>query len=140
YHGTASPTLSLPGRQHLGVPVIDVTDATHPTPTAYLTTISMLDPWESLKVNERRQLLAADNGQNGGGGPEVDIYDVSIDCRNPQLLASVPVGTGADGGVVRQVIGHEGSWAPDGLTYYGGDLRNSQYYAVDTADPTHPKL
>jgi hypothetical protein len=93
-----------------------------------------------LKVNERRQLLGADNGQNGGGGPEIDIYDVSQDCRFPQLLASLPVGTGTDGGLVHQVIGHEGSWAPDGLTYYGGDLRVRQYYAVDTSDPTRPKL
>ena len=70
----------------------------------------MLDPWESLKVNERRQLLAADNGQNGGGGPEVDIYDLSNDCRNPQLLASLPVGTGSDGsGIVQPIIGHEGA-------------------------------
>jgi hypothetical protein len=140
YHGTAFTTA---GRSEVGVPVIDVTDQAHPTPTAYLTTTSMLDPWESLKVNERRQLLAADNGHNGGGGPEVDIYDLSSDCRNPQLLASLPVGTGTDGsGVVHPIVGHEGSWAPDGLTYYGGDLRTSggQYYAVDTADPTHPKL
>jgi hypothetical protein len=51
------------------------------------------------------------------------------------------VGTGTDGGgVVQPIVGHEGAWAPDGLTYYGGDLRNRQYYAVDTADPTHPKL
>src|SRR2546426_6471793 len=150
YHGTASPTLSLPGRAHLGVPVIDVTNPSAPTPTGHLQTISMLDPWESLKVNERRQLLGADNGQNGGGGPEVDIYDVSSDCRFPQLLASLPVGTGSDGGgVVQPIIGHEGAWAPDGLTYYGGDLRftppgtttrTGQYYAVDTSDPTRPKL
>jgi hypothetical protein len=150
YHGTASPARSLPGRQHFGVPVIDITNPTNPTPTAYLNTTSMLDPWESLKVNERRQLLGADNGQNGGGGPEVDIYDLSNDCRNPQLLASLPVGTGTDGsGIVHPIIGHEGAWAPDGLTYYGGDLRftppgatarTGQYYAVDTADPTHPKL
>ncbi len=141
YHGTASPARSLPGRAHLGVPVIDLTDLRNPTPTAYLTTSSMLDPWESLKVNERRQLLGADNGQNGGGGPEVDIYDVSQDCRFPQLLASVPVGTGTDGGgVVQPIIGHEGAWAPDGLTYYGGDLRHRQYYAVDTTDPSAPKL
>jgi hypothetical protein len=143
YHGTASPDRSLPGRAHLGVPVVDLTDPTNPTPTGYLQTTSMLDPWESLKVNERRELLGADNGKNGAGGPEVDIYDISSDCRNPQLLGSVQVGTGTDGGgVVQPIIGHEGSWAPDGLTYYGGDLRTNggQYYAVDTVDPKHPKL
>ena len=141
YHGTSFSTVN---RTHLGVPVIDITDADAPTPTGYLTTTSMLDPWESLKVNERRQLLAADNAHNGGfgaGGPEVDIYDVSGDCRTPQLLASVAVGK-PDGstGVPLAVTGHEGSWAPDGLTYYGGDLVRAQYYAVDTADPTHPSL
>ncbi len=152
YHGTASPTLSLPGRNpaNFGVSVIDITNPSAPTTTGHLQTISMLDPWESLKVNERRKLLGADNGQNGGGGPEVDIYDLSDDCRFPQLLASAPVGTGTDGsGVVQPIIGHEGSWVPDGLTYYGGDLRFTppgtttrigQYYAVDTSDPTRPKL
>jgi hypothetical protein len=136
YHGTAFTTAN---RTHLGVPVIDITDPTNPTPTAYLTTTSMLDPWESLKVNERRQLLAAVNGHNGGGGPEIDIYDLSSDCRFPQLRASVAVGK-ADGstGVPATVIGHEGSWAPDGLTYYG-DGRFG-YYAIDTTDPSAPKL
>jgi hypothetical protein len=147
YHGTSFSTAN---RTHLGVPVIDITEPSAPTPTGYLTTISMLDPWESLKVNERRRLLAADNGHNGGGGPEVDIYDISGDCRSPQLLASVAVGK-ADGstGIPDPVVGHEGAWAPDGLTYYGGDLRftptgattrTGQYYAVDTSDPTKPTL
>jgi hypothetical protein len=147
YHGTSFSTTN---RTNLGVPVIDVTDEHNPKPTTYLTTTSMLDPWESLKVNERRQLLAADNGHNGGGGPELDIYDISADCRFPQLLSSIAVGK-ADGstGTPAPVIGHEGSWAPDGLTYYGGDLRftppgttvrTGQYYAVDTTDPTAPKL
>jgi hypothetical protein len=150
YHGTSFSSVN---RTHLGVPVIDVSDPDSPTPTGYLTSISMLDPWESLKANEARQLLGADNGHNGAGGPEVDIYDISGDCRFPQLLASVAVGK-ADGstGLPRPVIGHEGSWAPDGLTYYGGDLFYSytlpdgttkgsgQYYAVDTTDPTHPSL
>jgi hypothetical protein len=141
YHGTASPTLSLPGRVNLGVAVLDLTDARNPAPTAYLTTTAMLDPWESLKVNERRQLLAADNGQNGGAGPEVDIYDLSDDCRFPQLLASVAVGKAdRSTGVPAKVTGHEGAWAPDGLTYYGGDLRQFQYFAVDTTDPSKPKL
>jgi len=145
YHGSQSPSLSPPTRNKatLGVPVIDITEPSSPVRMGYLQTTSMLDPWESLKVNEKRQLLAADNGQNGGGGPEVDIYDLSDDCRFPQLLASVQVGK-ADGttGVPGTVVGHEGSWAPDGLTYYGGDLRTNggQYYAVDTTDPTAPKL
>jgi len=103
YHGTSFSTVN---RTHLGVPVIDITDRHDPTPTGYLTTTSMLDPWESLKVNERRQLLGADNGHNGGGGPEVDIYDISGDCRTPQLLATVAVGK-ADGstGLAHPVIG-----------------------------------
>src|SRR6266851_6411785 len=137
YHGTAFTTAN---RTNLGAPVIDVTNPANPTPTGYLTSISMLDPWESLKVNATRKLLAADNAHNGAGGPEVDIYDVSGDCRTPQLLASVAVGTGTDGGEVAPVIGHEGSWAPDGLTYYGGSPRQRIYYAVDTVDPTAPKL
>jgi hypothetical protein len=149
YHGTSFSTVN---RTHVGVPVIELTDPEAPRPTGYLTTTSMLDPWESLKVNERRQLLAADNGHNGGGGPEVDIYDLSQDCRTPELLASIAVGTPNPTTGAPQVIGHEGSWAPDGLTYYGGDLRTKytipgnpalqtgQYYAVDTADPTHPSL
>jgi hypothetical protein len=141
YHGTASPALSIPGRSHLGVPVIDITDARNPTPTAYLTTTSMLDPWESLKVNERRQLLTADNGQNGGGGPEVDIYDLSQDCAHPQLLASAPVGTGLDGGpaISPAPVGHEGSITDDGLTYYIGDTTNRSYHAIDLANPREPK-
>jgi hypothetical protein len=138
YHGTGFSTVN---RTHLGVRVLDVTDPTNPTPTAYLTTTSMLDPWESLKVNERRQLLAGNNGHNGGAGPEVDVYDVSGDCRFPQFLTSTAVGK-ADGstGIPAPVTGHEGSWAPDGLTYYGGDLTHFQYVAVDMADPTEPKL
>ena len=142
YHGTASAARSLPGRTNFGVRVVDITDARNPTITAYLNTPAMHDPWESLKVNERRQVLGADNGQNGAGGPEVDIYDISQDCSHPQLIASAPVGTGADGGgVVTPIIGHEGAWAPDGLTYYGGGRTvPNNYYAVDTSDLSKPKL
>lgn len=138
YHGTS---VSTAGRSQLGVPVVDVTAQSSPTTKGYLTTTAMLDPWESLKVNDRRQLLAADNGHNGGGGPEIDLYDISIDCRLPQLLSSVAVGSGTDGGVVSPagIIGHEGSWAPDGLTYYIGDTSHRSYEAIDTSDPIHPK-
>jgi hypothetical protein len=138
YHGTAFTTAN---RTNVGVPVVDLTNPANPTPTAYLSTTSMLDPWESLKVNERRQLLGADNGHNGAGGPEVDFYDISGDCRSPQLLSSLPVGTGADGGVTAPIIGHEGSFAPDGLTYYGGGRTvPNNYYAVDISNTREPKL
>jgi LVIVD repeat len=146
YHGTAYATTTGPttGRTQIGVPVIDMANPRAPTPTEYLTTISMLDPWESLKVNTPRELLAADNAHNGGGGqggPEVDVYDISTDCRYPQLLASVAVGTGTDGGVPSPIFpnGHEGVFAPDGLTYYRGDLANAMYHAIDVSDPTRPK-
>jgi hypothetical protein len=52
----------------------------------------MLDPWESLKVNERRQLLGGVNALNGNGGPQIELYDLSGDCRFPQLLGSISVG------------------------------------------------
>ena len=141
YHGTAFTTA---GRTHVGVPVIDMTNPSAPVPTSFLTSISMLDPWESLKVNTPRALLGADNAHNGGGGqggPEIDIYDISVDCRFPQLLASQAVGTGTDGGMLSPIFpnGHEGSWAPDGLTYYRSDLANATYSAIDTSDPTRPK-
>ena len=148
YHSTAAPNAAdgspIPGRQTPGVPVIDMSDRSKPVRVTSLTTPGMLDPWESLRINYRRQILAAGNAQNGGisGGPEVDIYDVSGDCRSPQLLASVKVGVGTDGGIVAEKMprGHEGNFAPDGLTYYIGDLRNDTYHAVDITNTTKPKL
>jgi len=139
YYDTSSNTV---GRTHLGTAVIDVTDPTHPKQTASLTTTAMLDPWESLKVNERRQFLAADNGTYGGfdattGGPQLDIYDLSGDCAYPQLLTNAAVVV--PGGQNRAIVGHEGEWAPDGLTYYFGDLWNRQYTAVDTTNPMQTK-
>src|SRR5262249_48912627 len=142
YHGTAAPTAGNLPRANYGVRVIDISDPTKPYNTTYLTSISMLDPWESLKTNQRRKLLAAVAAQNGGGGAEIDIYDVSGDCRYPQLLASTPV-VPTD---AHPIIGHEGNWAPDGLTYYGADLRwhpagavsTGQYYAIDTTNTLKP--
>jgi len=143
YYGSASANVSPSTRNPatLGTRVVDLTDPNRPVLTGYLQSISMLDPWESLRVNEPRKLLVSDQGANGGGGPAVDIYDISQDCRFPQLLASVPIGTGQDGGPAAPVapIGHEGAFAPDGLTYYIGDTTGKSYYAVDVTDPTQPK-
>ena len=126
YHGTAASYLRVDAndlpRTNFGVRVIDITDPTKPVNTAYLTTTSMLDPWESLKINERRQLLGADNGANGGGrSGDRHLRRVR---RLPLSAAAVQRSDWhrcADGGLrLPGLTGHEGSWAPDGLTYYGG--------------------
>jgi hypothetical protein len=135
YHGTSAPNQNpAKPRVNFGVRVLDISDPTKPMNTAYLNTTAMLDPWESLKVNERRKILGAVNGQNGGGGSEIDIYDISGDCRYPQLLSSVALSAS---GEFPGLIGHEGSWAPDGLTYYG--MGGGGYFAVDTSNTLAPK-
>jgi hypothetical protein len=151
YYDTSSSTVN---RKHQGVMAMDVTSTAAPKATIALSTPGMFDPWESLKVNERRQLLAAVHAVNGGlqatgsggGGPQIDLYDISGNCRQPQLLSVTPVGTGADGGAKAPVpdgqtlIGHEGDFAPDGLTYWGSDIAHSLYYAIDITSTRQPKL
>jgi hypothetical protein len=116
------------GRANPGTVVIDASQRSNPHPTAYLTEKPMLDPWESLKVNEQRQLLGADDGNDGGGGNLVSIYDISGDCRQPVLLASAPMG--------EDTSGHEGNWMVDGNTYWSA---NGTYNAMDTSDPRKPE-
>jgi hypothetical protein len=146
YHSTmGSPAFNNPAappRVNPGVPVINITDPARPVRVLSLTSTSMIDPWESLRVNVARGILAAARGVNGGGGPEIDLYDVSTDCAQPQLLASVPVGTGTDGGIIPATtpLGHEGDFSPDGFTYYIGGFISKSYYAVDLTVPTRPKM
>src|SRR5262249_42605421 len=130
YHSTASPetTATLPGRNNLGVRAIDITDPSKPVTTADLTTRSMLYPHESLKSNKRRQLLGA---VRGDAGPEFDVYDISGDCRYPQLLASLVLQS-AELDPLHRLFGHEGAWAPDGLTYYGSDITYRPAGAIST--------
>jgi hypothetical protein len=147
YYGSQSPSWSLSSRDPAtyGTRVVDITNESAPQLKGYLQSAAMIDPWESLRVNTRRQLLVADQGMNAGGGPGsgpgVDVYDLSQNCGVPQLLASVAIGTGTDGGTLAPVspFGHEGAFAPDGLTYYIGDTTNYMYHAVDLTDATHPK-
>ncbi len=132
YYGTAShfgtdSSTPMRPRANPGVVVMDVANPVNPQVAGYLDSVAMLDPWESLKVNEARLLLAGVNAQAGGGGPEIDIYDIAADCEHPQLLASKAVGT---------AVGHAGNFAPDGLTYYSG----STLRAIDVSDPTDPTL
>ena len=124
YYGT----LDTPARATAnGAVVLDVSDPAAPVRTALLDTPGLNDPHESLKVNERRGLLAAVDLGNTG----FDVYDISSDCTKPKLLSTVDVGNN----------GHEGEWAPDGLTYYGSDLTGGggTFYAIDVSDPTKPE-
>lgn len=139
YYATAAPNAN---RKKPGTPVIDITDPANPVHVTSLTTPGMLGPWESLRANPRRALLVADQG-TGPASPFLDVYDLSADCRSPQLLASLRVGDGSDGGVVlpRAVVGHEGGISPDGMTYYIGELGGSgSYHAIDLTNPSKPKL
>jgi hypothetical protein len=146
YYDTSSPINGTANRTHLGTVVVDATDPTRPAATTYLASASMLDPWESLKVHAGRQLLLGENGTNAAGGPQLDVYDLSDDCRYPQLLASVPTGTAANGDAAAlpagEILkGHEGNVSPDGLTWYSGDRGTpKKYTATDISDATHPQL
>ena len=138
YYDTSSATVN---RTQLGVVVIDATTPTAPQMTMSLTSTSMIDPWESLKVNERRQMLGGVNALNGNGGPQIDLYDISGDCRFPQQITGNSVGLDdGTGQFVAAVRGHEGNFAPDGLTYYGANLGAGYIYPIDISNPTQPKM
>ncbi len=125
YYGTVwAGGLSGP-HTDVGVQVIDVSDSTNPKRAGNLPTGAMLDPWESLKVNDKRKMLGAVAGWNVGGPVFFDVYDVKDDCTKPKLLSSTPMNV---------PVGHEGNWAPDGKTYYGGLVPS----AIDVSDPTAP--
>jgi hypothetical protein len=111
----------------LGVQVIDASDPAKPNTTTTLTSTAMMDPWESLSVNQRRGLLAGVYTANLEGPMFFDVYDVTKDCTKPQLVSSLPVNT----------LGHEGDWAPDGMTYYGSG--GAVVTAIDVSDPAAPR-
>ena len=123
-----------PAEANRGTVVMDVSDPAHPKPTAWLNDNAMLDPWESLKVNPARQLLAAGqrpDATQGFGGTGFSIYDISGDCTKPVKKAFIDI-PGS--------FGHTGQWAPDGMTYYITPLRTDlTIVAVDTTDPASPK-
>jgi hypothetical protein len=122
-------------QERRGVVVIDASDPTNPHPTAYLDdTNAMLNAHESLKVHQKRKLLAADQSTTISG-PNFAVYDLSGDCRYPVLKANLDLpGTFA----------HAGNFTPDGMTYYiTPQTRNAPPNGVmpilDVSDPANPK-
>ena len=112
----------------VGVDVLDMTDPTAPVKTASLTTPAMLSPHESMLVSQERGLLMATLGNPAVNVGILDIYDISEDCRDPQLLSSGPAG----------IMGHESGLAPDGMTFYSASPATQTLFAVDISDPTLP--
>jgi hypothetical protein len=111
----------------LGVFVLDMSNPAHPVRTATLQTPAMLSPHESLSLNAKRGLLAADLGNPVTAPGIVDVYDVAHDCRHPVLKSSL----------LAAPLGHEGTFSPDGKTFWvaspAGDLT-----AVDVTNPSLP--
>ncbi len=111
-----------------GVAVLDMTNAAKPLHTTTLVTPAMQSPHESLALNQQRGLLAAVTANPVYLPGIVDIYDLTVDCRNPVLKASAPIG----------VLGHESGFAPDGKTFYVAGLSSNTVVAVDVSNPMTP--
>jgi hypothetical protein len=119
-----------------GVDVIDAGDPAHPQHTDTLTEPAMINgTWESLKVNETRGLLAATGVPFYMGLGYFSIYDISHDCAHPQLLNT---GRGSLPGMRIPMITHEGSFSPDGNTYWASG--SMWVTALDVSDPTDPHV
>jgi hypothetical protein len=112
----------------LGVNVLDMSDPANPQITTSLVTPAMLSPHESLVLSHERGILAAVMGNPAFNVGVVDVYDVSQDCRYPELLSSSPVG----------IFGHESGMAPDGRTFYAASIGTNTVVAVDLDDPRVP--
>lgn len=118
------------GTETTGTYVMDLTDPEHPVHTDTLRTPAMQSPHESLRLNQKRGLLAADMANPGFGPAFVDVYDVTADCRHPVLQASSPMG----------LLGHESGFSPDGNTFWVASLSGNTLAAVDVSNPKMPTL
>lgn len=112
-----------------GTYVLDMKDPAKPVITDVLRTPAFQSPHESMRLNQERGLLVAAFAYPTTQPGQLDVYDVSQDCRKPQLLSSTPMG----------VLGHEGGFAPDGNTFYVASLYFRTVAAVDLTDPRVPK-
>jgi hypothetical protein len=101
-----------------------MTDPAAPVQTAMLTSLAMLAPHESLNLNRRRGLLAAEVGNGLTLPGSMAIYDVSQDCRHPSLQAEMPIKTG-----------HESGFTKDGNTFW---VAGGAGY-IDAFDVSNPK-
>jgi hypothetical protein len=115
--------------QEGGVNVLDMADPAHPALTTRLVTPAMDTPHESLVLSQSRGLLVAVAGNLATNVGQIDIYDVSKDCRQPEFRSTTPLG----------VLGHESGLSPDGRTFYSASPAGQTIVAVDISDPVLPR-
>ncbi len=115
--------------QEGGVNVLDMENPEEPELTARLTTPAMLTPHESLVLSQSRGLLVAVAGNLVTNIGQIDIYDISQDCRHPVLKSTSPVG----------FLGHESGLSPDGNTFYSASPSAQTLVAVDISNPSLPQ-
>lgn len=113
---------------NVGVNVLDMSDPANPTLVDRLVTPAMDSPHESMVVAQEAGILAAVLGNPTFYPGIVDVYDISQDCRQPQLQASAPVG----------FLGHESGISPDGKTFYSASPGTPTLTAVDLSVPFAP--
>ncbi|MES3011360.1 MAG: hypothetical protein V4738_11280 [Pseudomonadota bacterium] len=127
----------IPFKRSQGVQVVDVSDTRNPKFSTNLTSPAFFTgTWETLKVNDKRGLL--------GGvavGPAVaaaffDVYDISDNCAKPVLANSFS----GNLTLPANVLGHEGNWSPDGLTYWASGLAGGSLTAIDVTNPKKPRI
>jgi hypothetical protein len=118
--------VSLGASPDQGTVVLDVSDPRHPIETDRLLGLGMLSPHESLNLNARRGLLAAELGTGGTEPGIMSIYDVGSDCRRPLHLSDYAAAP----------FGHESGFSPDGRTFWIGGGQG--IYAVDVSNPRLP--
>ena len=115
--------------QEGGVNVLDMSDPAKPKQTDRLVTPAMLSPHESLVVSQRKGVLAAVTGNPAFNLGQMDVYDISGDCRRPELKSSTPYG----------VLGHESGLAPDGNTFYSASPGTATIAGVDIENQSSPE-
>ncbi|AXQ30413.1 hypothetical protein D0B54_17790 [Solimonas sp. K1W22B-7] len=130
--------LGSPYKRSPGVQVVDASDPAHPRLAGTLVSPSMaIGPWESLKVNEARRLLASVAVGPVLAAAFFDVYDIGQDCSQPVHLNSL-AGTPLE--LPTNVLAHEGGWSPDGLTYWSSGLVAGSLTAIDVTEPAHPRI
>jgi hypothetical protein len=127
-------TTDGPGRQNRGTVVLDVADSRNPRPVAYLDSLALIEPNESISIHAGRKLLAATKYHQ----QNFEVYDIS-DCRRPVLKGMLKL---------PDIEGHASNFSPDGRTYFGTSFKTqannvvgprNSVFAIDLSDPSRPR-